>query len=338
MYRWIHSVWYEGNRAWWLLMPLAGVFWIVTSVRRALYRNGWLPTTKIDVPVIVVGNITAGGTGKTPVTIWLANSLKALGYRPGIVSRGYGGSSSDFMRVDVGSDPARVGDEPVLIARRTASPVMVGRDRSGAAQRLADEGCDVIISDDGLQHYRLRRDYEICVIDGARGLGNRRLIPAGPLRETPRRLLAVDQVLINGCSGDASTSTAEQNALCFQLEMGNARQISGDAVRPLASFVGKTVNGAAAIGNPQRFFSALERAGLDVIGHAFPDHERIDLRQFDADRPLLVTEKDAVKLSAAPEHVWYVPVDLHMDEAHEKPWLVQIDSRLKSEGACPDSR
>ncbi len=331
MYRWIHSVWYENHGSWWLLMPLAGLFWIITSVRRALYRNGWLPSKVIDAPVIVVGNITAGGTGKTPVTIWLASALKSLGYRPGIVSRGYGGTGKGYLRVDAESDPARVGDEPVLIARRSDCPVLVGKDRASAAAMLADEGCDVIISDDGLQHYRLRRDYEICVVDGERRLGNRRLIPAGPLRETPRRLLSVDQVLINGCSGDASTSTAEQNALCFILEFGVARQVTGDAARPLASFVGQTVNAAAAIGNPQRFFTALEQAGLDVIGHPYPDHEPIDLKDFDADRPLLITEKDAVKLAAAPEHVWYVPVDLKMDETQEKPWLVQIDFRLKSQ-------
>ncbi|MGI9248022.1 MAG: tetraacyldisaccharide 4'-kinase, partial [Woeseiaceae bacterium] len=176
-YRWIHRVWYEGGAFGWLLLPLSGIYWLVTLGRRFLYRCGVLRTQRVAVPVIVVGNITAGGTGKTPVVIWLARELRRRGFAPGIVSRGYGGSKSNSpMRVDTESAAALVGDEPVLIARRSDCPVVVDVDRVRAANMLADDGVDVIIADDGLQHYRLGRDYEICIIDGARGLGSRRLL------------------------------------------------------------------------------------------------------------------------------------------------------------------
>ena len=179
-YRWIHRVWYEGALSGWPLLPLSGFYWLLLKLRALFFRYGVYRSFKAHAPVVVVGNITAGGTGKTPTVIWLVNELREKGFTPGIVSRGYGGSKSGTsMRVDASSDPAVVGDEPVLLAQRGQCPVAVDSDRVHAAAMLVDDGVDVIISDDGLQHLRLRRDFEICVIDGERGLGNRRLLPEG---------------------------------------------------------------------------------------------------------------------------------------------------------------
>ena len=333
MYRFIHRIWYGESRWYWLLMPLSLLFFLVSSARRALYRNGLLPKTDVGVPVIVVGNITAGGTGKTPVTIWLAEQLIERGFRPGIVSRGYAGRGGQApLRVDPASDPKVVGDEPVLIARRTACAVMVGADRSRAAAMLVDEGVDVVIADDGLQHYALSRCYEICVIDGERRLGNRRLLPAGPLRETPRRLLSVDQVLVNGECGGAATTVAEQNALCFELRATDACRANGDERRALDTFSGESVQAVAAIGNPDRFFGLLRRHGIDVVEHPLRDHDAVDLSRFDAGIPVIMTEKDVVKLvPPVADNVWYVPVSLFVDPAMANAWLEQMNSRLKDE-------
>ena len=188
LYEWLHRVWYEGGNGYLLLLPLAGLYWLILRLRRLLYDCGVFRSYEVGAPVIVVGNITAGGTGKTPTTLWLSRALRERGFNPGIVSRGYGGSkSASPMRVDAASEPAAVGDEPVLLARRSGCPVAVDRDRVRAAEMLIEDGADIIVADDGLQHRRLRRDYEICVIDGTRWLGNRLIIPAGPLRETTRR-------------------------------------------------------------------------------------------------------------------------------------------------------
>lgn len=290
-----------------------------------------------SVPVIIVGNITAGGTGKTPVTVWLAQELQARGFSPGIVSRGYGGSkSSSSMRVDAASDPAVVGDEPVLIASRTGYPVVVDANRCRAAEMLQEDGADLIIADDGLQHYRLERNYEICVIDGARGLGNRLLFPAGPLRETMARLGEVDQVLVNGPMrvNDESESVVEQNAIGFELVANDVCRLNRSLTRPIARFAGTTVHGVAAIGNPSRFFDLLRAHGMQVIEHAFPDHASLgksDL-SFGDDFDILMTEKDAVKLSnQSADKIWYVPVELRIDPLLSGPWLEQIESRLRDE-------
>ena len=306
---------------------------MVSSVRRTLYRNKFLSQTDIGVPLIVIGNITAGGTGKTPVAIWLCERLQELGYRPGIVSRGYGGSGAGTsLRVDAESDPSVTGDEPVLMARRTGCPLVVDSDRGRAGRMLVEEGVDVVVADDGLQHYSLYRCYEICVIDGERRLGNRHLLPAGPLRETAQRLLSVDQVLVNGRCGDAESTTAEQNALCFELQAGDACRANGSLMRPLDAFAGQRVRAVAAIGNPGRFFAMLRRFGIDVIEHPLRDHDAVDLGQFDADTPVMMTEKDVVKLRPPiADHVWYVPVSVQMDPAMSGAWLAQLDSRLKNE-------
>jgi len=337
MYNWLHRIWYEGGASYRLLLPLTGLYWLLVVGRRCLYQIGLLGSQRAVAPVIVVGNITTGGTGKTPVTIWLARELKARGFSPGIVSRGYGGSkSSTSMRVDIDSDPATVGDEPVLLARRSGCPVVVDADRFRAAEMLVADGVDVIIADDGLQHYRLARTYEICVIDGARGLGNRYLLPAGPLRETIARLSEVDQVLLNGPLRDseAALSAVEQNSIEFTLQANEISRLNGSLTRPIARFEGTTVHGVAAIGNPSRFFDLLRAHGMQVIEHAFPDHAAISARQlkFGDDFEVLMTEKDAVKLgTAVADKFWTVPVELMMDPVLAGPWLEQIVSRLKND-------
>ena len=333
LYEWLHRTWYGGGSAWWLLLPLSGLYWLVIFLRRCLYRTGIFRQVQLDVPVIIVGNLTAGGTGKTPVTIWLATELSRRGFRPGIVSRGYGGSkSSSPMRVDADSDPAVVGDEPVLLARRSACPVAVDHSRVRAAEMLIEDGVDLIIADDGLQHLRLARDYEICVVDGNRWLGNRLLIPAGPLRETTNRLAQVDQILVNGRIPAEGRTATEQNAIPFELVATEVCRLNGSLVRPVEGFRDTTVHGVAAIGNPARFFDSLRAMGMQVIEHAFRDHETIDRKalNFGDDFAILMTEKDAVKFpSGIGDRYWYVPVELHIDPALARPWLEQIESRMR---------
>lgn len=337
MYKWIHRVWYEGAPSYYPLLPLSGIYWLLISLRRACYAFGLIKTRKSAVPVIVVGNITAGGTGKTPTTIWLVRELRDRGFTPGVVSRGYGGSKSPAsMRVDKDSDPAVVGDEPVLLARRAGCPIVVDADRSHAAAMLVEDGVDLIIADDGLQHYRLARSYEICVIDGARGLGNRLLFPAGPLRESIRRLSEVDQVLINGRLRDEgkTLSVVEQNAIEFELVANEVCRLNGSLTRPIGRFSGTTVHAVAAIGNPSRYFDMLRANGIQVIEHAFRDHAKLERKdlEFGDDFDVLMTEKDAVKLGGTkPDKYWYVPVDLKMDAVVAGPWLEQIESRMRSE-------
>lgn len=297
------AAWYgQGATPWWTA-PLAALYGGVTRLRRRLYRSGWLSSVRLPVPVVVVGNISVGGTGKTPLTIALADALRARGLRPGVVSRGYGGSEAGPVLLDASADPARFGDEPCLI-HAAGTPVAIGRDRPAAARLLLDAGCDVILADDGLQHYRLRRDVEICVIDGARRFGNRRLLPAGPLREPLARLGEVDFRVCNGV-------VAESGEVPMRLEGGIARALHGSATQPLEAFRNQRVHALAGIGHPQRFFDDLRAHGLDVVSHPFPDHHAYtsgDL-DFGDTAPLLMTEKDAVKCAAfAPPQAWAVPV------------------------------
>jgi tetraacyldisaccharide 4'-kinase len=312
-----------------VLLPLSGLYWLLLKLRALLFRCGIYDSHKAHAPVIVVGNITTGGTGKTPTVIWLVNELRAKGFAPGIVSRGYGGSKSGTsMRVDADSDPAVVGDEPVLLARRGQCPVVVDSDRVQAADMLFDDGVDVIVSDDGLQHLRLQRDFEICVIDGERGLGNRRLLPAGPLRESPDRLSSVDQVLVNGV-------TDMPNAIAFELQATDACRLNGSLARPLQGFKDTTVHAVAGIGNPKRFFDLLRAHGIQVIEHSFPDHAAITQAdmQFGDDFEVFMTEKDAVKLGQKmSDRYWSVPVDLIMDAQKSSALIDRIEERLQKCG------
>jgi len=336
VYDWIHRAWYEDAPSGWLLLPLSGLYWLILYVRKLLRACGVLRTHKAAVPVVIVGNITAGGTGKTPTVLWLVQELRARGFSPGIVSRGYGGSKANSsMRVEPDSDAAVAGDEPVLLAKRGRCPVVVDPDRVRAAQMLVDDGVDVIVGDDGLQHYRLDRDYEICVIDGTRGLGNRRLMPSGPLRESAQRLESVEQVLVNGemRGTEYELTTAEQNAISFELVATDVCRLNGSLARPIGRFAGTTVHAVAAIGNPRRFFDLLRAQDIQVIEHVFPDHAVLARKDFEFgdDFEVFMTEKDAVKLGGhVTDKLWYVPVNLSMDPVLAAPLIEQIESRLRA--------
>ncbi|QAU23904.1 tetraacyldisaccharide 4'-kinase [Dyella sp. M7H15-1] len=302
--------WYGKGRLPWWCYPLAGLYGAVVSIRRSLYRLGWLKVVRLSCPVIVVGNLTVGGTGKTPLTLALFEALRQRGYRPGVMSRGYGGMQHEPMLLGDGPNPAEVGDEPVLI-RAAGVPVAMGRDRPAAAQLLVNAGCDVLIADDGLQHYRLARDVEICVIDGGRRFGNRRLLPAGPLRESLRRIDEVDFRICNG--GEAMAGE-----ISMHLRGHTVRALLGGHEQPLSRFAGARVHAVAAIGHPQRFFTSLAAQSVEVIPHPFPDHHAFvpaDLA-FGDGLQVLMTEKDAVKCQAfAQKDWWSVPVKAELPAA-----------------------
>jgi tetraacyldisaccharide 4'-kinase len=288
------------------------VYRLLAQLRRAAYRRGWRKAIDLPVPVIVVGNVSVGGTGKTPFVIWLAAQLKHRGLRVGIVTRGYRGSAQDWPRaVSADSDAREVGDEPVLLARRTGSPVVAGPDRVAAAEKLlADTPVDVVLSDDGLQHYRLGRRFEIAVVDGQRGMGNGLCLPAGPLREPMERVHEFDAIVVNGGTwGHAGVFRA--SAVITEV-----RRVKDRTPRALESFKGKMVHAVAGIGHPQRFFDVLEDMGLDVEPHPLEDHAAFGPEQLTFEEPgaVLITEKDAVKCEAfAHDDVWCVVVDLQFD-------------------------
>jgi tetraacyldisaccharide 4'-kinase len=304
---WLDKFWYGGVPPPWWMRLLSAVYGAVSIMRRSAYSWRLARSTRLACPVVVVGNLTVGGTGKTPLVCWLAGLLIERGFKPGVVSRGYGGSSRAPRLVQASDDAAKVGDEAILLARRSRAPVATGRNRPAAAQLLINAGCDVILSDDGLQHYALQRDCEIIVIDGDRRFGNGRLLPAGPLRETPSRLVRADAVVING--GDAESD----GAIRMRLLATSAVALKYGTTKPLREFSGQPVHAVAAIGNPQRFFAMLRAIGISVVEHPLPDHAKlgIDDISFPDDLPVLMTEKDAVKCReiAGPHH-WYVPVSV----------------------------
>ena len=275
---------------------------------------------RVGVPVVVVGNIAVGGSGKTPVVAWLVEALREAGFSPGIVSRGHGGDARDIALVPPDGDAARYGDEPVLLARLTQCPVAVGRDRPAAARALlaAHPACDVIVSDDGLQHYRLARDLEVIVVDEVQ-LGNRWRLPAGPLREGLSRLAEADMVIAHGALSPAvRASVGDVPCHAMRLEGDLLMSIDGASSRPLAAFAGQRVHAVAGIGRPERFFQQLAAAGLEVVPHAFPDHHPFvasDLA-FAPGEPKILTAKDAVKCAAfAPPATWILPVRASIDAA-----------------------
>ena len=294
-----------------LLLPLAGLFCSLSWLRRKLYRLGVLASWKSPLPVIIVGNITVGGSGKTPLIIELVRQLQRRGRKPAVISRGYGGHGKTWPQL-VGPDAVarQVGDEPVLIFQRTACPVVVGPNRKQDIQRIIEGfDCDIILCDDGMQHYALQRDIEIAVVDARRRFGNGFCLPAGPLREMVSRLRQVDLVLLNG--GDMQQSA-------FQMRIETCRPLSPRLeTRPLAEFVGKKVHAVAGIGDPQRFFDMLAEQGLELIPHAFADHYPYTRNEliFDDECPVLMTEKDAVKCA-----------DFNL----ENHWAVALDIRLSS--------
>lgn len=313
-----------------VLLPLAALFALVSSVRRILFRMGVLPTSRMPVPVIVVGNITAGGTGKTPFVVWLVERLKEQGLHPGIVTRGYRAADAGPAAVGVDDDPSQAGDEPVLLARRSGVAVWRGVDRGRAARALlaACRDCDVIVSDDGLQHYRLARDIEIALIDGARGFGNGLPLPAGPLREPVSRLARCDYVVVKA----PRTATIPWNGATVDMHLHGRRFVN--LVDPESSagpeeMAGREVHAVAGIGEPEPFFAALRAMGLTVVKHPFPDHHRFlatDL-EFGPGATVVMTEKDAVKCRAFASRTWWtLPVDAELPAG----FAARIVAALKS--------
>lgn len=293
------------------LLPLSLVFCALVWLRRTLYRLRVLRSRRFPVPVIVVGNITVGGTGKTPLVVWLADFLRQAGYRPGIVTRGYRGQSPTWP-VAVAKDSAAqlVGDEAVLLARRCHCPVMAGPDRVASVQALLNQDCNLIVSDDGLQHYRLHRDVEIAVIDGMRRFGNGLCLPAGPLREPVSRLGSIAMCVTNGQPQEGELGLKLSPTHFYNLAKPS-QQTSTESLRATP------VHAVAGIGNPERFFDSLRALGLGILPHAFPDHHAFEVRdlEFGDDIPVLLTEKDAVKCQhLAKPHFWVLAVDAHPDE------------------------
>ena len=308
---------------------LAGLYGGAIGLRRSLYRKGLLRRVRIARPVIVVGNLIAGGSGKTPLTLVLVERLRAAGLTPGVASRGYGREQAATpMWVDRDTDPVQGGDEPVLIARNSGARVRVDRDRVAAARALVEAGCDVVVCDDGLQHYRLARDIEIEVIDGRRRYGNGQLLPAGPLREPAERGNACDFRVVN--AGGPQLLSPGFGEWPMRLLADHAQPLHGVRPRPLAAFAGQRVHAVAGIGDPERFFTMLRDLGIAVVPHAYADHHRYraeDL-QFGSDLPVLMTDKDAVKIAAggsalATDDRWFsVPVRAELPEAF---WIALLD-------------
>lgn len=324
------GIWYGGSSMPGLLLqPLAALYGLGVRLRRAAYRRGWLASGHPGVPVIVVGNLTVGGVGKTPLVDWLAVRLREAGLQPGIVSRGYGGVPQRVpLRVEADGDPAIVGDEPLLLARRTGVPVVVCVDRLQAALAAVAAGADIILADDGLQHYALRRDVEIVVVDGQRRWGNGRLLPAGPLREPLSRLGEVDLVLSNG--GEPQAGEAG-----FSLQLREAVSLADGRRRTLGGFAGQSVWSVAGIGNPARFHAALAAFGIKPQPVAVADHGRADLAHLrrEASWPILMTEKDAVKYPQWRDpDSWYLPAGLQMPAASAALLMGCIASRLGLQG------
>ncbi|OAM51864.1 tetraacyldisaccharide 4'-kinase [Methylovorus sp. MM2] len=309
----LQKQWYR--RTFWhlFLLPVSWLFRLLSACRRFLYHTHIFKSSRLPVPVIVVGNITVGGTGKTPLVIWMAKQLIRAGYHPAVVSRGYGVSANVISPVYEDSVAAIVGDEPVLMARHLDCPVWVGRDRAAVARKLLQvhPDCDVIISDDGLQHYALQRDIEIVVVDAARGFGNGLLLPAGPLRESEARLKSIDAIVYNGGS-EAS------NAINMHLHTADFHHLLDTSIAKSQDFAQKRIHAIAGIGNPSRFFNTLSMMGLQFESHVFPDHhafqpEDLQIEQADV---ILMTEKDAVKCRAfAKDNWWYLPVEAVVDES-----------------------
>ena len=324
----IQTAWFQPNLAvfLWPLLPLSWLFGALTAARRLAYKHGWLTAARLDVPVVVVGNLIVGGAGKTPLTLHLVEALRAAGRSPGIVSRGYGGAGT-VLPVGAGSDPRTVGDEPVLLAARSGVPVYVGRRRAEAGRALlaAHPEVDVLVCDDGLQHYALARDVEIVVSD-RRGLGNRHLLPAGPLREGPSRLASVDALVVH-----SGGNLLRAGAFEMDLRPGRFYALQDPArIAQPADWSGRTVHAVAGIGHPERFFATLRGLGLSFVEHPFPDHHAFGPADFSfvGDGVLLMTEKDAVKCRPFLQgEAWVLPVTAHVSPALTALVLEKIDGR-----------
>lgn len=350
--RLIEKVWFKQHAAKWLflplLLPLSAFFWLLSAGRRLAYHSGFSKAYQLTKPVIVVGNIGVGGNGKTPVVIYLVELTRKLGLTPGVISRGYGGQAPHYpYMVDDKSTPMAAGDEPVLIHQRCQVPVVVGSDRVASAQLLIEQGCDVIISDDGLQHYRLKRDVELIIVDGNRLFGNGLLLPAGPLREGTWRLAQSDLVLfnskkLNGKNFNGKKPNSKRgadnnsnNELSMTLVANHVRNLQTGEKIPLTEFLAQypTINAIAGIGDPERFFNTLLTQQFTLMQkQGFVDHHafnRDDFIAFKDDLPLLMTEKDAVKCQKfAQAHWWYMPVDAQLSEYDQQVLKNKIECKL----------
>jgi len=335
LHRWLEGVWYENARGKNLLRPLASLYCFLSQRRREKLEKKQQPSS---LPVIVVGNITAGGTGKTPLVIYLVRLLKKSGYKPAIITRGYGGNSTQKPQlVTSEGNPVQLGDEPVLMAIRTRVPVIAGADRLADIDFINNQtDCDIIISDDGLQHYRMPRTMEIAVIDAQRRFGNGLCIPAGPLREKPSRLAECDFIVSNGTAMSKQTTLGKGKILpgefTMQIQGSTLHNLFTDESQSLADWSGKTVNVLTGIGNPHRFFDTLKKSGLNIATkHIFPDHYQFQQADLVIDDiPCIMTEKDAVKCrllssdSVPLENLWYLPVEAKLDDDFDYRFLKKL--------------
>jgi len=310
---WLESIWY-GKSAWrYALSPLSLLYCLVFRVQKWTATKVRESAASAAVPVIVVGNITLGGTGKTPLTIALIQVLKTMGYRPGVISRGYGGKPPYLpYPVNASDDPGNCGDEPLLISKESGTPVVVDPDRCRALNYLLQQyDCNIVVSDDGLQHHRLPRDLEIIVIDGKRRLGNGWCLPAGPLREAPSRLASVDYVISNGVKIPETDNVMTLKPLVFQA-------VDGEKTLALNAFNGQAVNAIAGIGNPRRFFDTLRTLGIKAKTREFADHHHYQASDFNFDDqlPLLMTSKDAIKCTGLGlANAWYLRIEAELEES-----------------------
>lgn len=311
MQDWLLSIWYGGPASGRWLQPLAWLYGGMLHLRHALYARGWRRRYRSNRPVVVVGNLSVGGTGKTPFVLWLAQQLTDRGLKVGIASRGYGGAGGPARRVAEDDGAALVGDEALLLQRRFGRPVAVGARRADAV-RLLEADCGLILCDDGLQHEALARDFEIVVIDGTRGLGNGRLLPAGPLREPATRLASVDAVVVNGGGFE------RPGAIRMQIVPRGVIAIGGTVRHELSEFSGRPVIAVAAIGHPARFFALLREWGLEIEERPFSDHAVVtpEMAGVGQGRAVLMTEKDAVKCTGNGwQDAWYLTVDAEVEPA-----------------------
>jgi tetraacyldisaccharide 4'-kinase len=330
--RFAQALWYEHRYLVlrWLLLPLSALFGLIVTARRVAYAQGWFRSISVSTPVIVVGNLTVGGTGKTPLVIWLARALTERGYKVALICRGYGGSGSkEVTVVRPDTDPSLVGDEAVLLAQSHPGLVIAGADRTAAARLAVTLHADLVISDDGLQHYRLQRSCELLVVDGTRGFGSGRLLPAGPLREPVSRARTVDVILR---TQREARVIADPPGLTVRMRLRVAINMRTGESRPLADFRHQQVHVVTGIGNPDAFMAMLEALGLDVNARVLADHAAIAPEHLDFadDRAVLVTDKDAVKCRRfADGRVWRVPLEAELSSDDQAQLWSVLDRCLR---------